>query len=92
MVQHEQKDEIQLQQEPKYSGLTATFQGPFQPHLAELSCSNQAYILVTRHKLVILHCQDSDVDECGAGHEYGENRSCNHHCALFSMQQTMKNF
>ena len=23
-----------------------------------------------------LHCQDSDVDECGAGHEYGEKRSC----------------
>ena len=43
MVQHEQKDEIQLQHEPKYSGLAATFsEGPCQPHLAELSCSNQA--------------------------------------------------
>ena len=56
--------------------LVATFQGPFQSHLrlADLSCSNKPYWL-PGHKLVILHCQDSDVD-CGAGHEYGKNRSC----------------
>ena len=42
MAQHEQKSEIQLQQEPEYSELAATFQDPFQPHLAELSCSGQA--------------------------------------------------
>ena len=48
MVQHEQKHkyyEIQLQHEPKYSRHAATFQGPCQPHLAELSRSNQTYTL-----------------------------------------------
>ena len=75
MVQQEQRDDIQLQHQPKYSGLAATFQSPFQPHLAELSRSNQAYWL-PGHKLVTLRCQDSDVDERGAGHEYGEKRSC----------------
>ena len=42
-MHHERKDKIQLRHEPKCSGLAATFQGPFQPHLAEVSCSNQAY-------------------------------------------------
>ena len=45
MVQHKQKDKVQLQHEAKYSGVAATFQGPFQPHLAELSCSNESYWL-----------------------------------------------
>ena len=75
MVQHEEKDKIQLQHEAKHSGLVTTFQGPFQPQLAELSCSNQVYWL-PGHKLLILHCQDSDVNECSADHEYGKNRSC----------------
>ena len=26
---------------------------------------------------MVLHCQDSDVDECGAGHEYGKTGAAN---------------
>ena len=47
MVQHEQKDEIQLQHEIKYSELAATFQGPFQPHLFPYSRRGRATKSVT---------------------------------------------
>ena len=68
--------EIWLQRKPRNSGLASVALSHILRHPAKQNYSNLFCMLVIRAQLRVLHYQDSDAHDFGAGQGYGKSKNC----------------